>query len=63
MEIINTMVAAATSALVLWLLYNTIKHRSDLFTPKKLNESFFTMGILFIILIAIIGFVAVVLSR
>lgn len=63
MGIINNMIAAAVSALVLWLLYNTIKHRSDLFTSQKLNQSFFTMGILFIILIVIIGFVALVLSR
>jgi uncharacterized membrane protein required for colicin V production len=63
MGIINTMIAAVVSALILWGLYNTIRQRSELFTPQNLNKSFFTMGILFVILITIVGFAVLVLAR
>ena len=40
-----------------------IKHKPELFTAQNLNKSFFTMGVLTVILIVIIGFVVMILGR
>ena len=56
MGIINSIFLVCISAVLLWLLYSSIKHRPELFSAQNLNKSFFTMGILSIFLIAIVGF-------
>ena len=63
MGIINSILLVCISGVLLWLLYNAIKNKPELFTSQNLNKSFFTMGILCLILIAIVGFAAIVLAR
>jgi len=63
MGIVNSILLICTSVILLWSLYRTIKHKPELFTAQKLNKSFFTMGVLTVILIVIIGFVVMILAR
>lgn len=44
--------------LILFILFRTIKGRSDVFTKDNLNKSFFTMGILGV---GLIGFIALLI--
>ncbi len=39
---------------LIFILYNKIKSRPDLFTKENLNKSFYTMGILALVLIGFI---------
>jgi hypothetical protein len=62
MGIINALIMAIISALLLWLLYSTIKNKPELFSAGNINKSFFTMGVLAIILIAVIGLTIMLLN-
>lgn len=53
----------ATSIFLLFGLYNGIKNKSDLFNSKNINNSFFTMGILAIILIIMISLIVIMLRK
>ena len=46
---------AIITGLLLWLLYGAVKHKPQLFAAENLSKSFFTMGILAVALIIIIG--------
>ncbi len=63
MVIINSIFLVGISAILLWLLYSAVKNRPELFSSKNLNKSFFTMGVLFIILIVVISFFAIILAK
>jgi len=63
MGIVNSILLICTSVILLWSLYRTIKHKPELFTAQNLNKSFFTMGVLTVILIVIIGFVVMILAK
>ncbi len=63
MVIINSIFLVGISAILLWLLYSAVKNRPELFSYKNLNKSFFTMGVLFIILIVVISFFAIILAK
>ena len=48
-----------TAAIIGWMLYLKIKHRPDLFQANVLQSATFTLGVLAIFLIAVIGFFVV----
>ncbi len=54
METFYQLLAVLGAGLLIWFLYRTIKNRPDQFTREKLSKSFFTMGILSLILIAFV---------
>ena len=62
MQTLYQLLGLVGAGLVIWFLYRSIKGRPDQFTREKLSQSFFTMGILGVILI---GFVTllVLLAR
>lgn len=51
----------AGAGLIVWLLYRNIKGRPDVFSREKMSQSFFSMGILAVLLIAFIALLVVVL--
>lgn len=48
---------------IVWSLYYFIKNRSELFNTETLNKSFFSMGILAIILIIAVSFTVMLLKN
>jgi type IV secretory pathway TrbL component len=50
-----TLLYVAGAALAVWFAYRTIRSNPDMFSKENLSNSFFTMGILALLLI---GFVA-----
>ena len=46
------------AAMIIYVLYRTIKGRPELFSRENLNKSFFTMGIL---AVGLIGFIALLI--
>ncbi len=50
------------AGLVIWLMYRAIKGRPEQFSRDKINQSFFTMGILGVALIGFVGLL-VLLAR
>lgn len=46
-------------AFVGWLLYSRIRHRPELFSAESLQGASFTLGLLAVFLIALIGFFVV----
>lgn len=61
METLYQILAVAAAALIIWLIYRTIKGRPDQFSKENLNKSLFTMGILALILIGFVGFLVLAL--
>ncbi|MDR3442555.1 MAG: hypothetical protein P4L65_06010 [Legionella sp.] len=55
METLYQILGLMGGGLILFLLYRAIKGRPDQFSKENLNKSFFTMGILAVVLI---GFIA-----
>lgn len=55
METFYKILGLIGAGLIIWVLYNSIKGRPELFSRENLSKSFSTMGVLAIILI---GFVA-----
>jgi len=47
--------------LLVWLLYRGIRGNPEAFSAANLNKSFWTLGILTLILIAVIAFVVILL--
>lgn len=61
METLYQILGLISAALILFILFRTIKGRPDLFSKKQLSNSFFTMGILAIILIAFVALLVLLL--
>lgn len=55
MELFYQLLGILGATLLIWFLYRTIKGRPDQFTKEKLSKSFFTMGILSLVLIAFVA--------
>jgi hypothetical protein len=49
------------AALLIWLLYRQIKGNPEMFSRTNLSKSFFTLGILALLLIGFIGLLVVML--
>ena len=63
MTIINSILLVIISIVLAGLLYSNIKNKPELFTAQNLSKSFFTTGILAIILILIIGIAVIMLKK
>lgn len=48
-----------TVGIVGWMLYQRIKHRPELFEANILQSASFTLGVLAVFLIAVVGFFVV----
>lgn len=55
METFYQILGLIAAAVIMWVLYNNIKHRPEAFSRINLSKSFSTMGFLALLLI---GFVA-----
>ncbi len=49
------------AGLILFILYQAIKNKPEQFNKNSLNKSFFTMGILALVLMAFIALLALIL--
>ncbi|STY27900.1 Uncharacterised protein [Legionella wadsworthii] len=58
METLYQVLGLIGAGLIIFILYRTIKGRPDQFSKENLNKSFYTMGILALVLI---GFVALLI--
>lgn len=58
MQTVYQLLGLVGAGLVIWILYRTIKGRPEQFGREKMTQSFYTMGILGIVLI---GFVSVLI--
>ncbi len=56
METLYQVLGVIGAGLIVWFLYRSIKGRPELFSREKMSSSFFTMGVLGLILIAFITF-------
>jgi hypothetical protein len=54
METIGTLLMVLGIGFILWMLYTKIKKNPAAFSAKNLEKSFFTLGILALLLIAVI---------
>ena len=61
METLYQLLALVGAALIVWVTYRSIKGRPDLFNRDNINKSFFSLGILAIILIVFVGLLVVIL--
>lgn len=61
METLYQILGLMAAGLIAFLLYRTIKGKPELFSKENLNKSFYTMGILAIILIAFVAFLILML--
>lgn len=62
METLYQILGIASAGLLIWLTWNYIKKRPDVFSRDKLSKSFGTMGILALILIAFVAFLVFLLN-
>lgn len=63
MGFFNNLILALTGIGAIFLLYQSIKHHPDFFSKENLSKSFFSMGVLALILIAVVGLVVVLLRN
>lgn len=56
METLYQILGLIGAGLIVYFVYRTIKGRPDMFSKENLSKSFFSMGILALILIAFVGF-------
>ncbi len=63
MTTMNSIVLVILSIVLLWVLYSSIKNKPEAFSAKNLNKSFFTMGVLAVILIIVIGLAVIMLKK
>lgn len=61
METLYQVLGLIGAGVIIWLLYQTIKGRPEMFTKANLNKSFSTMGFLGLILIAFVALLVVFL--
>jgi threonine/homoserine/homoserine lactone efflux protein len=54
METFYQLLALIGAAMIVWMLYRTIKGRPQLFSRENLSKSFFSMGVLGLILIGVV---------
>ena len=63
MTTMNSILLVILSIVLLWVLYSNIKNKPEAFSAKNLNKSFFTMGVLAVILIIVIGLAVIMLKK
>ncbi len=57
------LLAIVGAALIVWILYRTIKQRPEQFSRENLSKSFFSLGILAVILIIFVAFLVLLLRQ
>lgn len=55
METLYQILGIIGAVLVVWIMYRSVKQRPELFSRDNLNKSFYSMGILALVLIAFVG--------
>ncbi len=55
MDVLYQLLGIAGAVLLIWFLYRTIQKRPDQFTKEKWSQSFMTMGILGLVLMAFVA--------
>lgn len=63
METLYQLLGLLGAGLIVWILYRSIKGQPQQFTRENFNKSFYTMGILALILIAFIALLAFMLRQ
>lgn len=61
METLYQILGLAGAGLIIWFLYRNIKNRPDVFSRENMSKSFFSMGILAVLLIAFVALLIVIL--
>lgn len=61
METLYQILGLIGAGMIVFILYRTIKGSPDQFSKANLNKSFFTMGVLAIVLIGFIAFMVLML--
>ena len=61
METLYQILGIAGAGLIIWLLYRNIKSRPEVFSRENMSKSFFSMGLLAILLMAFIALLVVIL--
>lgn len=61
METFYQILALIGAGMIIYVLYRTIKGSPDQFSKENLNKSFFTMGVLALILIGFIALLVLIL--
>ncbi len=57
------LLAFVGAGIIIWLLYATIKNKPEQFTKANLGKSFFSMGILGLVLICFVAFLVFMLKH
>lgn len=60
METFYQLLAIIAGVLIVWVTYRSIKGRPELFSRENMSKSFFSLGILAIILIVFVGLLVLV---
>jgi hypothetical protein len=63
MDTMYQILGIISAILLLYFIYGMIKGRPDLFSKENLNKSFYSMGILALVLIAFVGFLILILRN
>ena len=53
--------ALLAGGFVVWILFRNIRTNPEAFSKSNLNQSFMTMGLLALLLIAVVGFAVIML--
>lgn len=63
MNTLYQVLALLGAGLILWVMLRTIKGRPELFSRENLSKSFFSFGVLAIVLIAFVGLLVLILNN
>lgn len=61
MEFLNVLIALAVGSFFIWRLYKYVKEAPEAFSAANISKSFYTIGILGVILAVAIYFVVILL--
>ena len=62
METLYQVLGLVAAAFIVWFLYRNIKGQPEQFSREKLQKSFFSMGVLALLLIGFIALLVVMLN-
>lgn len=63
METFYQLLAIIGAGLISWVTYRTIKGRPELFSRENMNKSFFSLGILALILIVFVALLVLIVRQ
>lgn len=56
MDTVYQLLGVVGAALIVWVIYRQVRGRPEQFSKEKLTQSFSSMGVLALLLIAFVGF-------